>query len=254
METTELILSPVTLDKPSRRIELEADIESARQSMIKAGAALQEIRDSGLYKPEFASFEQYCLIRWGFKRAHAYRLMGAGVIAKELSPIGVITKESHARALAKVPREERKTIFKSASEKAKSAGRDITAKDISNAVQPSSATIIVAAKSDSTEDQLRALWGKATPTERESFLAWAKAQSLAENQDRFRCDSCDATFQDCDEAVTLYECNNCGTRFTQQTSPNGNHQCPDCDKFGAKISEHGCPECNDGELKAIGSD
>ncbi len=43
--------------------------------------------------------------------------------------------------------------------------------------------------------------------------------------------------------------NDCGTRFTQDTSANGNHQCPDCNKFGSKVSDCGCPECGEGELE-----
>jgi hypothetical protein len=69
-----------------------------------------------------------------------------------------------------------------------------------------------------------------------------------EDPDRFQCDGCGETFQDDFEALSLYECAECGTRFTRDTSANNNHQCPDCNKFAGKVSDCGCPECNEGEL------
>jgi DNA-directed RNA polymerase subunit RPC12/RpoP len=96
---------------------------------------------------------------------------------------------------------------------------------------------------------LRRLWGNATPAERSSFLEWVKTAPVEDDEDQFKCNSCEATFADDSEGVSLYECNDCGTRFTQDTSANGNHQCPDCNKFGSKVSDCGCPECGDGELE-----
>ena len=73
--------------------------------------------------------------------------------------------------------------------------------------------------------------------------------------ERFECDQCSARFESDDDAVSLYECAECCTMFTQETSANGSgHSCPDCNKFGAKVSDHGCPECDEGELEEIGAD
>jgi Zn finger protein HypA/HybF involved in hydrogenase expression len=124
----------------------------------------------------------------------------------------------------------------------------LTAKDISDAAQPPSITVTAKPLSESIADQLRFLWGKATPAERDSFMTWIKTQPVEENPARFKCDSCEAEFEDDGEAVTLYECNDCGTRFTRETSANDNHQCLDCNKLGHKVSDCGCPECNEGEL------
>lgn len=72
----------------------------------------------------------------------------------------------------------------------------------------------------------------------------------------YYCPGCDAIFADNDgekEPEPLYECASCGTTFTRSGSLTGdNHQCPDCGKFGAKISPMGCPECQQGELESIG--
>jgi predicted RNA-binding Zn-ribbon protein involved in translation (DUF1610 family) len=65
-----------------------------------------------------------------------------------------------------------------------------------------------------------------------------------ETQLQYECPSCGETFEDAGETVTLYECGDCGQQFTRD-----NHQCPTCAKFGAKVSELGCPSCGEGELE-----
>jgi hypothetical protein len=66
------------------------------------GRALAKIKDNEWYKDAgFSSFEEYCKQRWGFKRAHAYRLIGASEVINNLSPIGdtLPQTESQAREL-----------------------------------------------------------------------------------------------------------------------------------------------------------
>jgi hypothetical protein len=245
---------PITLDESKRLIELEKIIEAGRQTFIEVGTALAEIRDSRLYKADFKTFEDYCIHKWGFKRAHAHRLIEAAGIAIDLSPVGDIPSERVAREIAKVPKEKREAVIKTAVAKSKFAGRELTTKDIKAAASPELEPIITiggAPEPKSIEIQLRELWNQATPTERENFLAWIKTQPAEENPARFKCDSCEEEFEDDGEAVTLYECNDCGTRFTRDTSANDNHSCPDCNKFGRKVTDCGCPECNEGELEAM---
>lgn len=64
-----------------------------------------------------------------------------------------------------------------------------------------------------------------------------------------RCVDCEAIIDPADwELGPLYECS-CGTRFTRESSADGSgHRCPDCNKFGARAADLGCPECNEGEL------
>lgn len=86
--------------------------------------------------------------------------------------------------------------------------------------------------------------------EAESPAAPGKPGAPEQQEDQFKCDSCDETFDSEDEAVSLYECGDCGNRFSQETSADGaGHRCPDCNKFGAKVSDMGCPSCNEGELQ-----
>ncbi len=68
----------------------------------------------------------------------------------------------------------------------------------------------------------------------------------------FKCDGCGTVFDDDTDAMSLYECGDCGTQFTRETSADGcSNRCPGCYKFGAKVSDRGCPECGDGELECI---
>ena len=76
------------------------------------GKALQEIRDSRLYKLIlFETFEAYTKARWDIGKSHAYRLIQAYQVVDNLSPIGDIlpTNEFQVRPLVRLdPVEQRK--------------------------------------------------------------------------------------------------------------------------------------------------
>ena len=240
------------MDESTRLIELEKIIAAGQHTFIEVGIALAEIRDSRLYKSDHKTFEEYCIRKWGWTKQHCYRLIECAPIAKSNPQV---TSINQARELAKVPKAKRESVIKTAVAKSKSAGRKMTSKDIRTAASPEpeppepiTKTSVVVPESKSVEILLRELWAKATAAERESFLTWIKLQPAEEDAPRFKCDSCEAEFDDDGEAVTLYECNDCGTRFTRETSANDNHSCPNCYKFGSKVTDCGCPECNEGEL------
>jgi len=44
----------------------------AQNTFVDRGTALAEINQNELYEPVFSSFEDYCVKRSGFKRAHGY--------------------------------------------------------------------------------------------------------------------------------------------------------------------------------------
>jgi hypothetical protein len=177
---TTLSTEPITLDESKRLIELEKIIEAGRQTFIEVGTALAEIRDSRLYKCDFKTFEDYCVQKWGFKRAHAHRLIEAAGIAKDLSPAGDIPSERVARELVKVPKEQRETVLKSAVVKSKFAGRELTAKDIKIAASPAPAPeaglnpkcIFPAAMSDKKRAEDWWYSRGATPEKRGLFFGW----------------------------------------------------------------------------------
>jgi putative DNA primase/helicase len=77
---------------------------------------------------------------------------------------------------------------------------------------------------------------------------WGRSKPLGDGT-KFVCDNCEDDFDDDSEAESLYECAECGSRFTRSNSADGDsHRCPDCNKFGHKVSDAGCPSCGDGEL------
>ena len=114
---------------------------------------MAEIRDGRLYKPKFKTFDEYLRKKWNIKRAHGYRLIDAAVIAKEMSPVGDIASERVAREFTKVPKDQRKEIFKSALAKAKCEGRKLTAKDIYEMVNPTTKVLAVSSNTSDLSDE-----------------------------------------------------------------------------------------------------
>jgi DNA-directed RNA polymerase subunit RPC12/RpoP len=239
---------------------LEQVIAIGQQTFWDVGSALMEIRDLELYRPQYANFEEYCRTKWGFGHSQAYRLMDATVLFKQLSPVGGVLREAHARALLAVPQEKREIVLQAATQVAKLAGRRLIARDIIDAAKskatnpkgPSAKPPAVdATNSGSIEEKLYALWLKATPAERRRFLARVQSLSEAgfrEDHESYVCNECGTQFPDLEEAVTLYECGQCGDTFTRGTSADGDRQCPECNGLGTKLAENGCPECNQGVL------
>ncbi|MHC1767932.1 MAG: DNA N-6-adenine-methyltransferase [Verrucomicrobiia bacterium] len=80
-----------------------------------------------------------------------------------------------------------------------------------------------------------------TNTERELTPAGAT--------NKFICEACQSEFDTTDECQTLYECMGCGSMFTKESSADGcSHRCSGCNRFGSKVSDSGCPACNEGEV------
>lgn len=249
-----------TGDKPQRLAELEKEL--VLNSFKERGAALAEINQGELYKPAFNSFEDYCQQRWKMTRSYAYRLIQASAVAREMLPIGNIATESQARALLKLPAETRATVFADALKRAEAEGRSLAAKDMepgtvttpASAVPITDSTIPQSPSQDqaSIQDQLRELWTKAGEADRHCFLKWvATAPNVvaeeAGEEDRYRCNSCEETFEDDSDAVTLYECGDCGSIFSETST--GSNRCPDCNRFASVLTHSGCPHCEEGELE-----
>ena len=109
-----------------------------------------------------------------------------------------------------------------------------------------------------TESQVREL-AKIEPERRVEVLEVAAstgkvtAKSIkevaAQTATPFKCDTCEETCEDETMAQPLYECGDCGDKFTSENSADGcGHSCPSCNKFGRKVSDMGCPSCGEGEL------
>jgi len=123
----------VTLLRDDQRLaELEKTIAKGKKTFVEVGLALAEIRDLRLYRREYSGFDEYCREKWGWKRAHAYRLIDAAEVVK-VSPIGdKIKTESQARELAKAPPAARDGVLQAVMD----SGEPVTAAAIKRHLPP----------------------------------------------------------------------------------------------------------------------
>src|SRR3990167_4364010 len=101
----------LTKSETSRLEQLETRIERNLESFFQVGADLLEIRDSRLYRRDHPTFESYCLERWDMSRGHAYRLIDATEMRKELVDHGIKIlpqNEAQIRPLKKIKDPERR--------------------------------------------------------------------------------------------------------------------------------------------------
>lgn len=121
----------------TRLQQAEEVIEQGLISYKEAGKALMDIRDEGLYKNDFSTFEEYCSKRWNFGKSRAYQLIDASKVAINLSTIVDVPNEGQARELTKLPNAELQKaaygVAETIAEQSK-AGK-VTAKDVKNAVE-----------------------------------------------------------------------------------------------------------------------
>lgn len=92
-----------------RRFEaLDARVVKGVQTFVEVGKALAEIRDSRLYRKDYATFEDYCADR-DISRPRAYQLMSAAGIAEDLSTRVDTppTTEKQIRPLSRLEPDER---------------------------------------------------------------------------------------------------------------------------------------------------
>lgn len=106
-------------------LKLKKIVANAEVAFVEAGKALTAIRDRKLYRFECKTFEEFCQKHWGFKRAHAYRLIESSKVV--LSPTGrQISNERQARALAVVPMAQRDRVMDAASKSGEVTAKAIT--------------------------------------------------------------------------------------------------------------------------------
>lgn len=96
--------------------KLEHRIQAGIQVFHTVGRALAEISERKLYRAKYATFQDYCRERWGFGRAHAYRLIGAAQVIENVSPAGDIggVPESTIRPLTKLGPADQRAAWEAA--------------------------------------------------------------------------------------------------------------------------------------------
>jgi len=112
---------------------LEQVIEKGMASFQLVGTALMAIRDGRRYLATHQTFEAYCKDRWGFNRAHAYRLMDGAKAVERLSPIGdKPTHESQLRPIYTLPEDKQAAAWQEAVDTAPEG--KVTAKHVQEVV------------------------------------------------------------------------------------------------------------------------
>jgi hypothetical protein len=98
------------------RLRLFEDaIDKGRRRFFETGRALKTIRDEKLYRLAlFDSFESYVRRRWEMGKSQAYRLIEAGAVIDNLSPIGdeLPANEAQARVLARLAPAEQRRVWR----------------------------------------------------------------------------------------------------------------------------------------------
>lgn len=156
----------LTTTETRQLTDLETVIESGLRTFAEVGNALLSIRDGRLYRSSHGTFEDYCRERWGFKKAHAYRLMESAQVVARLSPMGDVPQsERQARPLARLEPEEQHEAWKEANDRAETEGRKVTAKDVETVVE---------------QRKEKAASKDAPARQRGSFTDWQKLRELFE--------------------------------------------------------------------------
>lgn len=103
---------------------------------LKAGQLLREIRDSGIYRERYGTFEELCNVEFKTKRRHAYRLIDFAEVVGNVSnwTQTAPATESQARPLTRLPPEQRGPVWEAAHREATEQGRKVTARDCFSSV------------------------------------------------------------------------------------------------------------------------
>ena len=178
-------MQPIALpeDTEKRFLKLEKIIEKNAEAFVQVGWALSVIRDEKLYKNCFRTFDEYCRERWGYARAHAYRLMESAKTVRmieRMSPNGdkIPTSEGQTRPLSSLPEEERPEAW---NEAVRRSGAKVTASVVQEVVDERTASdgeeeefeeALTEPNTTYILEDLKALWARANETDRQAFLTW----------------------------------------------------------------------------------
>lgn len=142
LEDTVSALSPLNEQEQTTRQQLEAIIQEGLDTYLTVGTALYQIREAKLYRSTHLSLKAYLAERFDVGRQRAYQLMEAAQVVNALmaevqstddnTSVAIVMpkKESHASALADVPKEQRKRVWDEVVRDEERTGKAITAKKI----------------------------------------------------------------------------------------------------------------------------
>tara|TARA_Y100000310_G_C20587358_1_gene766170 strand:- start:414 stop:1364 length:951 start_codon:yes stop_codon:yes gene_type:complete len=107
----------LAVQERARFAALEEVVEKNLTGFIAIGDALREIKESGLFRDRFETWEEYLSGRWGHafsSRQQAARLMAASSVVENVQPTDeqrAQLKETHVRHLAKLEPEAQREAF-----------------------------------------------------------------------------------------------------------------------------------------------
>ncbi len=121
MDLLNLFQEDLTTDLTEQETTLLNECEAVVSKGIKAfkevWGALLEIRDSKLYRKEFRTFEDYCIVKWDLSIRHVNRNLKALDTLNNLGPIGPKTiTESQLRPLTNLEPEMQRHVIKEVQE------------------------------------------------------------------------------------------------------------------------------------------
>lgn len=127
------IFDKVSMDDKIRHLKNEKIIRDGKDTFVKVGLALEDIRDSKTYRDTHETFEAYCQEKWGFKRGYAYQMIQAAEAVQGLSPkcTALLNSPKAAVELAQVPKDKREAVVR----EAKKGGKKVTAEAIKEAAK-----------------------------------------------------------------------------------------------------------------------
>lgn len=111
-------ITPLNEAEKVRLQELEAIVNRGLQTFYEVGKALEEIRDSKLYRETNKTFEAYCQDKWKIARRTADRYISATKVVENLRPMGLKfpNRERQIRPLTNLPTKQQLEIWQKAVE------------------------------------------------------------------------------------------------------------------------------------------
>jgi hypothetical protein len=160
-------------------------IQNIREGFHEIGMTLAIIRDEQLYAQQYESFEDYCIVRWGFSKSYASRLITGAEMIEKLLPIGnnLPSNESQTRELRRAAESIQTTAWELAVETA--PGGKLTAGHIRSVVNVLQEAIATGAIDPGDGEQLPLSQAiKAAVTEETYERQQRQAAHIAEKQQR----------------------------------------------------------------------
>lgn len=97
--------------------QCEIIIAKGLATFVEVGTALLKIRDSRLYRKNYATFEKYCQERWQMTKSRANQLVDAAKVCENLTTLVVIPdSERVARPLASLTPDQQREAWSRAAE------------------------------------------------------------------------------------------------------------------------------------------